>query len=119
MTADNKSDSVCSDDCTASSSTTVLSCKLTTPELQNRKETIIANLKTQMTARKELIDGYAFRFPGTDKILDQLIVFIKTERACCDFFNFALSTSGDKRETWLELTGPNGAKDFILTEPGL
>lgn len=53
---------------------------------------------------------------GTDKILDQLSEFIKTERACCDFFIFGLSISGDKSEIWLELTGPKGAKDFIETE---
>jgi hypothetical protein len=45
--------------------------------------------------------------------------FIKTERECCDFFTFNLSISGDKSETWLELTGAEGAKDFISTELGL
>jgi len=93
-----------------------LSCKLTTTELKNRKATIIAGLKSQVTGRKELADGYAFRFAGSDKLLDELIGFIKTERACCDFFSFGLSVGGDKSEAWLTLTGPVGAKDFILTE---
>jgi hypothetical protein len=111
--------SVCSDDCKAKSKTSELSCKLTTPEMQKRKETVLASLKEQMTEKKELKDGYAFKFPGTDKMLDELTEFIKTERECCDFFTFNLSISGDKSEAWLELTGADGAKDFISTELGL
>jgi hypothetical protein len=119
MKTDDKATSVCSGDCKAKSKTGDLSCKLTTPELQKRKETVLASLKTQMIEKKELKDGYAFKFPGTDKMLDELTEFIKTERECCDFFTFNLSISGDKSEAWLELTGANGAKDFISSELGL
>lgn len=52
-------------------------------------------------------------------MLDELIEFIKTERECCDFFTFNLSITGDKSEAWLELTGVEGAKDFVTTELGL
>ena len=45
-----------------------------------------------------------------------LAEFIKTERRCCEFFVFGLSVSGDKSEIWLELTGPEGTKDFISSE---
>ncbi|MEM6844329.1 MAG: hypothetical protein AAF944_05705 [Bacteroidota bacterium] len=93
-----------------------LNCTLTTQELQKRKRTVLKSLKAQIVEKKELEDGYAFKYPGTDKILDELIEFIKTERACCNFFLFGLSISGDQSETWLRLTGPKGAKDFISTE---
>lgn len=95
-----------------------LSCKLTTPELQKRKENIIANLKNQIIEKKELEKGYAFKFAGTDKTLDELTEFIKTERECCSFFTFTISVSGDKSDAWLELTGNNGAKEFITSELG-
>jgi hypothetical protein len=108
--------SVCSDDCKAKSKTGELSCKLTTPELQARKATVLESLRKQIVEKKELKDGYAFKFAGTDKMVDELIEFIKTERECCDFFTFNLSISGDKSEAWLELTGVDGAKDFIKTE---
>jgi len=119
MLADNKTASVCSDDCNAKSKTGELSCKLTTPELQKRKETVLASLKSQVIEKKELKDGYAFKFTGSDRMVDELTEFIKTERECCDFFTFNLSISGDKSEAWLELTGADGAKDFISTELGL
>lgn len=119
MTKENqKTKTACSSDCKAKSKSGEISCKLTTPELQKRKETVLASLKAKMTDKKELEDGYAFKFPGTDKVLDELTEFIKTERECCDFFTFGLSISGDKSEAWLELTGDNGAKDFITTELG-
>ena len=111
--------STCSGDCKAKNKTGEPGCKLTTPELRKRKETVIASLKQQILDKKELKDGYAFKFPGTDEVLNELTEFIKTERACCDFFTFGLSISGDKSEAWLELTGVDGAKDFIKSELGL
>lgn len=116
MLSDSSSVSVCSESCTAKNKATTLSCKLTTPELQQRKTTVLASLRKQLIEKKELSNGYAFKFPGTDSMLNELTEFIKTERACCDFFTFNLSISGDESEAWLELTGVGGVKDFIKTE---
>ena len=69
-----------------------------------------------MLTKKELKNGYSYKFTGTDKMVDELAEFVKTERICCDFFIFNLSISGDKSEAWLEITGPKGAKDFIKSE---
>jgi hypothetical protein len=77
---------------------TDLTCKLTTPELRKRKETVIASLKKQMLQKKELKNGFAYKFTGSDKMVDELAEFVKTERACCNFFVFNLSISGDKSE---------------------
>jgi len=118
ITMDKQKETICSDDCTAKNKTEQMSCKLTSPELQKRKETVIASLKQQILEKKELQSGYAFRFSGTDEVLDELTEFIKTERECCDFFTFAISVSGDKSEAWLELTGADGVKDFIRAELG-
>ena len=114
--AQKKSSEICVDDCAAKNKSSKLTCKLTTPELRKRKETVIASLKKQMLQKKELKNGYAYGFVGTDKMLDELAEFVKTERTCCDFFVFNLSISGDKSEAWLEITGPKGAKSFITTE---
>jgi hypothetical protein len=103
----------------ASNQSGELSCKLSSQQLMKRKETVLKKLKQQVVETKELTDGYAFKFPGTDKVVDELTEFIKTERTCCDFFIFGLSISGDASEAWLTLTGPEGAKDFIRDELGL
>ena len=109
----------CAPGCHASNQSGELSCKLSTPQLMKRKETVLKKLKHQVLETKELADGYAFKFPGTDKVIDELTEFIKTERTCCDFFIFGLSISGDASEAWLTLTGPEGAKHFISDELGL
>ena len=114
--AQKMSSKVCTDECAAKNKSSELSCKLTTPELRQRKETVIASLKRQMLQKKELKNGYAYKFVGTDKMVDELAEFVKTERACCDFFIFNLSISGDKTEAWLEITGARGVKEFIKTE---
>ena len=111
--------STCSSTCCGTNETPALSCTLTSHELQERKSTVLKSLKSKLLQKKELEKGYAFQFPGTDEMLDELTEFIKTERACCSFFVFGLSISGDQREVWLELTGPEGAKDFISAELGL
>ncbi len=88
-------------------------------ELRLRKETVLQSLKNKVLEKRELEDGYAFRFPGNDAMIDELVEFIKIERECCDFFIFNLSISGDKSEAWLELTGVKGSKDFVTEELGL
>ncbi|MFZ6009086.1 MAG: hypothetical protein ACOYXT_01965 [Bacteroidota bacterium] len=95
-----------------------LSCKLTTPELQERKRTVIADLKKLVFGKVETETGFKYKFDGSDKVLDLLNNFIKTERLCCDFFVFTLTASSDANSTWLELSGPEGTKDFIKQEIG-
>lgn len=95
---------------------TKLSCKLTTPELQQRKKTVVAELQNLLLEKTELENGFKYKFDGSDKMLDLLNSFIKTERLCCDFFVFNLTASSDTKFTWLELTGPEGVKDFIKYE---
>jgi hypothetical protein len=93
-----------------------LTCKLSTPELQQRKKTVVAELKKLLLETTELENGFNYKFDGSDKMLDLLNSFIKTERLCCDFFVFNLKASSDNSFAWLELTGPEGVKDFIKYE---
>lgn len=94
-----------------------LACKLTTPELQKRKATVIAELKAFVLEREELENGYAYTFDGTDNILDKLIGFVKTERTCCDFFTFEIFI--EAKTVCLRITGPTGAKEFLRDEVDL
>ncbi|WP_316826293.1 hypothetical protein [Pedobacter miscanthi] len=97
---------------------TVMGCKLTTPELQERKATVIKNLKDNFTKKIELENGYSYVFNGKDETLDMLTEFIKSERMCCDFFNFNIAVV-NKGTITFSITGNKGAKEFIATELGL
>jgi hypothetical protein len=73
-----------------------VACKLTSPELQKRKNEVLKSLKLQVLERRELPNGYKYKFEGTDEIIDQVIAFIKSERTCCEFFEFSLSIADNK-----------------------
>ena len=93
-----------------------LVCKLTTPEMDERKKTVLASLRKQVLDKEELEDGYRFKFVGTDSMVNELTEFAKTERHCCEFFTFNLTMSGDTNALWFEITGPAGTKEIIGTE---
>lgn len=93
-----------------------VACKLSSPELQKRKVEVIASLKSKVVERKELENGYQYSFKGSDEILDELVSFIKTERACCGFFTFHLSVEDEEATIVLAISGPKGAKEFIDAE---
>jgi len=103
------------DDCCKKSKTTTFVCKLTSAEFRERKATVVASLKKQVIEKKELKNGFAYKFAGTDSMVDEITNFIKTERQCCGFFSFNMTINGDD-EMWLQITGPKGAKDVIINE---
>lgn len=91
-------------------------CKLTSPELQRHKNTVLAELRTAIIEKQEVQDGFAYTFPGTDVILNQLVTFIQSERECCPFFKFELIIQDVQSNVRLKITGPDGAKEFLEQE---
>lgn len=91
----------------------VVVCKLTNPELQKRKSEVIAILKSHVITRKELSNGFEYAFNCTDRMIDEVVSFIKTERLCCNFLTFKLSIEDEESNIILSITGPDVAKDFI------
>lgn len=55
--------------CTDNCGERTIACKLTSPEMQKRKTTVIASLKKQILEKKGLKDGYAYKFKGTDSVV--------------------------------------------------
>lgn len=102
--------------CSSEKKTAALVCNLTDEEFRKHKETVVASLRKQVLEKKELDNGYAFKFKGDAKTLKEVNAFVDAERQCCGFFTFDLSISDDQSEAWLSMTGPAGVKDFIATE---
>lgn len=89
-------------------------CKLTRPELQERKGFQV--LKAKVKIKEDRKKGSTIAFNGTDQITDEVTAFIRTERQCRGFFGFNLKTREDI--IVLSTAGPGGGKGFITTEPG-
>jgi len=65
--------------------------------------------------RKELPDGYAYRFAWESDILEQFVEWIPLERACCPFLRFSIEVEPGNA-VWLRLTGSAEVKEFIRFE---
>ena len=68
---------------------------------------------------RELPDGYALRLPNDTDTFLQTARFIAHERQCCPFLSFALELNAVNGPFWLQLTGQEGAKQFLQVELGL
>lgn len=82
-------------------------------ELQERRQTVLDKLAASLIDSEELPDGFRYRFPLDDSVLQNLINAISLERKCCPFLNFKLSLESGVDFAALDLTGGQGAKDAI------
>ena len=110
---------LCDDDCMSKNSKAELKCKMTTEELQKRRETVLASLKKKVVKKYEIENGYSFQLPGDNATLRELEEFIKTEKECCDFLKIDYAVRGDQNMSMLYIEGPEGVKDFINAELGM
>jgi hypothetical protein len=90
-----------------------VACNLTEDQLQERRTEVLKTLKSALVETKELEDGYAYCFPSDESWITELTKLITAERACCPFLRFNLRIEPSRGPIWLELTGPEGTKDFL------
>jgi hypothetical protein len=89
-----------------------VACNLTATAQQAR-QVEVAQLLAAVEARRELEDGYAFRFPGSEEWAARLLAFITAERRCCPFFTFDLRFEPEQGPIWLSLRGGEEVKRFV------
>ena len=105
----------------AGRTTSVLTCNINGIPLQERARygQLVEVLRHAVQKRRELPDGYAFQMDTKQIGTDQLAEWIELERQCCPFFEFEIRWTRQNGAVWLNLSGPEGVKDFILDEFGL
>jgi len=89
-----------------------LACTLSETE-QVTRSVEVEDLFKDIQQVKELADGYALQFPGTDTWANDLLQFVTFERACCEFFTFSLVFEPKQGPIWLHIRGPEGVKTII------
>jgi len=80
------------------------------------KRDISEKMKIARAERKELADGYAFRFRPEAVSLMELADWVSSEARCCPFFDMTIEVERDGGPLWLKLTGKEGVKQFIRME---
>jgi hypothetical protein len=90
-----------------------VACTLNPAALQTRREGLLNELVRQAEHREERPDGYRLRFAPSGDVLTLIARVIGAERLCCRFLRFRLTVEPDEGPVHLELTGPQGTREFL------
>jgi hypothetical protein len=90
-----------------------IACTLSDSELRERRETVLQRVRSAVSGVKEIENGYAYQFPSGEGVTLELASLIALEHRCCPFLRFQLTIEPGQGAIWLEMTGPEGTKDFL------
>lgn len=92
-----------------------IACSLTDNELQERRRSVLQKVRSAVIDVRELENGYAYCFPAEGEWLTELARVVSLERQCCSFLRFCITVEPGDGPIWLEMTGPEGTKEFLTT----
>lgn len=95
---------------TVKATTGAVACTLTESEQRARREELRGGLRGLVITARETADGFALGF--APESIDVVREFVAFESRCCGFLTYAIDDSEGGR-TWLHLSGPEGAKEFV------
>ena len=90
-----------------------IACTLTDSELQQRRVDVLQEAKSAMTAVRETENGYVYQFASSNDRVAALANLITLEHQCCPFLTFKLTVEPGDQPVLLELSGPEGTKEFL------
>jgi hypothetical protein len=90
-----------------------VACTLGPAALQARRADLLGGVVRRADQRVDLPNGYRMRFASGDDVLPTLANLIELERQCCRFLTFTVTVEPDGGPIWLELTGPEGTREFL------
>lgn len=89
-----------------------------TPAERAHHAAVFEQLGKFMLSSSPLPDGRRFAIRPEAASLALLAEFIEGERRCCPFFAFTVRLEPGSAALWLDLTGPEGTREFIEEELG-
>lgn len=90
-----------------------LACRLPDEEQDRQWEDVASEVHDAVEETRELEDGYAFRFPGSDEWFRTLAEYALYERGCCPFVHFELALEPEGGTAWLRMRGGEDVKRFV------
>jgi hypothetical protein len=88
-------------------------CTLSPDALSARRQGLLSEL-LQLSAGRELLpDGLRLRFTPSGETLSSIARAVEAERHCCRFLRFTLTVEPDEGQFILDLTGPQGSREFV------
>ena len=91
-----------------------------TPEAARElREPVLAVILDAIKSVIEGEDGFTLNFGRESRIIKSVSQMIEIERAVNPFLRMTLVVESNQGPVKLELTGPTGTKDFLISEFGL
>lgn len=90
-----------------------VACSLMPAELQERRRNVLSKIRGAVSDVTELKDGFRYQFASDDDLIPELANLIQFEHQCCPFLTFRLTVQGGNESVLLEMTGPDGTKEFL------
>ena len=88
-------------------------CTLDPDALKARKAGLLAGVARLSRQTVKIAAGYRFEFAPEGETLHVVANMIDAERQCCRFLRFALTVEPAAGPIRLEITGPEGAQEFV------
>ncbi len=88
-------------------------CTLTPDALHARREGLLAELLRRSTGYELLPEGLRLRFASSADTLASIARAVEAERHCCRFLRSTITVEPDEGLMTLDLTGPQGAREFV------
>ena len=90
-------------------------CNLPSAEQRKIQGSLYKKFALLVTERKEIANGFAYKFSSEKTKLSELEQFIENERECCPFMSFKIDSQPNSKEIWVEVTNPKGEMEYFET----
>ena len=92
-----------------------IACSLTLDELVAMRNSLLPGLLARANAQESIPGGFRWGFEPTLDMAKEIGAVIDAERRCCPFLRFLLIVEPGDGSVWLEVTGPDGTRNFLKT----
>ena len=82
-------------------------------ELQERRRNVLSKIRGAVSDVTELRNGFRYQFASHGELIPKLGNLIQLEHECCPFLTFHLTVEPGDGSVLLEMTGPEGTKEFL------
>jgi hypothetical protein len=89
-------------------------CDLTPETVQARRVGLLPALVSRAERREETEDGYRLTFRASSDALRAIADVVDAERQCCRWLHFQVTVTPDGGPIVLTLSGPEGAREFLM-----
>jgi hypothetical protein len=91
-----------------------IACSLNSDQRDERRQRFAA-LRAGASEVTELENGYILHFKFDDRTLRDAASLVADESSCCSFLDFQLTVQPSRGRFLVEITGPEGTKEFLAS----